>query len=282
MPYFTLKNRSVQYFLDFAKIPCILNRSVQKTGDNMKLQNKIALITGGNSGIGLATAKLFKEEGAQVIITARSAETYEKAKKEYGSHFEVVQADVSKIDEIDKLFNHIKAKHGRLDVLFANAGIANFLPTNETTPEFFDNHFNTNVKGLYFTVQKALPILSQGSTVVLNASVVGIKGFAGSSVYSATKAAVRSFARTWTAEIPIDQVRFNVLSPGPIDTPIIGKMGGDEAQRDERAQQLGAITPIKRLGRPEEMAKAALFLASQDSSYVAGIELFADGGFGQI
>jgi len=248
----------------------------------MKLKNKIALITGGNSGIGLATAQLFKAEGAQVIITARSKETFERAQKEYGAHFDVIQADVSKLTELDSLYSQIKKKYGRLDVLFANAGIAHFAPTIETTPEFFDNHFNTNVKGLYFTVQKALPLLSKGSTVVVNASVVSLKGFPGSSVYSATKAAVRSFVRTWTAEIPIDQVRFNVLSPGPVNTPIFDKMGMPQAQKDQTVEQMGAMTPMKRVGRPEEMANVALFLASQDSSYVAGVELFADGGFGQI
>lgn len=243
-----------------------------------KLSNKVALITGGNSGIGLATAKLYKDEGAKVIITARSNDTFAKAKQEYGSVFDVVQADVSKVEDLDKLYQHIKDKYGKLDVLFANAGVAQFSPTTETTPEFFDNQFNTNVRGLYFTVAKALPILSKGSTVVLTASVVGIKGFPGSSVYSATKAAVRSFARTWTAEIPVDQVRFNVLSPGPIETPIFDKMG----MAQDHKEGMASSVPMKRFGRPEEMAKVALFLASDDSSFIAGAEIFADGGFGQI
>lgn len=244
----------------------------------MKLQNKIALVTGGNSGIGLATAKLFKEQGAQVIITARSPETFSKTQKEYGAHFDVVQADVSNKADLDRLYAHIKSKYGRLDVLFANAGIAAFSPTAEVNDEHFDSQFNTNVKGLYFTVQKALPILAKGSSVVLNASVVTQKGFPGSSVYSATKAAVRSFARTWSAEIPVDQVRFNVLSPGPIQTPIFDKMGMPEDQKNHMAQML----PIKRLGAPEEMANVALFLASSDSSFIVGAEIFADGGFGQV
>lgn len=244
----------------------------------MKLANKIALVTGGNSGIGLATAKLYKEQGAQVIITARSNETFEKAKKEFGAHFDVVQTDVSKLDDLDRLYAHIKAKYGRLDTLFANAGVALFGGTQEVTEAFFDNQFNTNVKGLFFTVQKALPLLAKGSTVVLNASVVGNKGFVGSSVYSATKAAVRNFARTWTAEIPVSQVRFNVLSPGPIDTPIFEKLG----LQDEHKAGMIATNPSKRFGRPEEMANVALFLASSDSSYVAGAEIGADGGFGQI
>lgn len=243
-----------------------------------KLANKVALVTGGNSGIGLATAKLFKEQGARVIITARSNETFAKAKAEYGSLFDVVQADVSNVTELDRLYAHIKATYGKFDVLFANAGVAIFAPTTEVTPEFFDNQFNTNVKGLYFTVAKALPLLNAGSSVVLTASVVASKGFAGSSVYSATKAAVRNFARSWTAEIPVSDVRFNVLSPGPIETPILDKMGLPEGA----AHSFGESTAIKRLGRADEMAKAALFLASDDSSYVVGAELMADGGLGQV
>ena len=243
-----------------------------------KLANKIALVTGGNSGIGLATAKLFREEGAKVIITARSKETFEKAKNELGELFDVVQTDVSSVADLDRLYAHVKNKYGKFDILFANAGIAQFAPTIDSSPEFFDNHFNTNVKGLFFTVTKALPHLNTGSSVVLTGSVVSLKGFPGSSVYSATKAAVRNFARTWTAEIPVDQVRFNVLSPGPIETPIFDKAG----MGHEQVAGMGAMTPMKRLGRPEEMAKAALFLASSDSSYVAGAELFADGGFGQV
>ncbi len=243
-----------------------------------KLTNKIALVTGGNSGIGLSTAKLFKDQGAQVIITARSKETYEKAKLEYGSQFDVVQADVSNVADIDRLYAHIKSKYRKFDILFANAGIAGFVPTLEVTPEYFDNQFNTNVKGLYFTVARALPLLNKGSSVVLTASVVASKGFSGSSVYSATKAAVRNLARSWTAEFPVSDVRFNVLSPGPIATPIFDKMG----LPSEGQHHLGESTPIKRLGKPEEMANAALFLASDDSSYVVGAELMADGGFGQI
>lgn len=243
-----------------------------------KLANKIALITGGNSGIGLATAKLYKEQGAQVIITARSKETFEKAKQELGTYFDVIQTDVSKNEDLDRLYAHIKTKYGKLDVLFANAGIAYFAPTSEVTSDFFDNQFNTNVKGLFFTVAKALPLLSPGSSVVLNASVVASKGFPGASVYASTKAAVRSFARTWTAEIPVSDVRFNVLSPGPIETPIYDKLNMPEENRIAMASTL----PIKRFGSAEEMAKVALFLASDDSSYICGAEIMADGGFGQV
>lgn len=247
-----------------------------------KLSNKVALVTGGNSGIGLATAKLFKAEGATVIITARSAETYKKAQTELGNHFDVVQTDISQLAQIDKLYTHIKNKYGKLDVLFANAGVALFAPTTEVTPEFFDNQFNTNVKGLYFTVSKALPLMSKGATVVLNASVVSTKGLAGASVYSATKAAVRSFARTWTAEIPVSDVRFNVLSPGPIDTPIYGKLGMPADQLNAFSEGMKATVPAKRFGSADEMAQVALFLASNDSSFISGADIVADGGFGQI
>lgn len=248
----------------------------------MKLNGKIALVTGGNSGIGLATAKKFKEEGATVIITARSSDTYAKAKSELGAHFDIVQTDVSKLSELQKLFDHIKAKHGALDVLFANAGVGYFRPTSEADEQFFDSQFDTNVRGLYFTVQKALPLMRKGSSVILNASVVSIKGIAGSSVYSATKAAVRSLARSWTAEIPVGDVRFNVLSPGPIETPIYGKMGLSAEQVAAFGEHMKSIVPAHRFGSPEEMANVALFLASTDSSYLAGADIIADGGFGQV
>lgn len=247
-----------------------------------KLKDKVALITGGNSGIGLATAKLFKEQGAQVIVTARSQETFEKAKKEIGGHFDVIKADVSQLSEIDSLYTQIKNKYGRLDILFANAGVALFRPTAETDPTFFDNQFDTNVRGLYFTVQKALPLFAKGSTVVLNSSVVNYKGMPGASVYAATKAAVRSFARSWTAEIPVEHVRFNVLSPGPIETPIYGKMGMPADAVKAFGEQMKQSVPAHRFGSSEEMAKVALFLASDDSSYICGADISADGGFGQV
>lgn len=249
---------------------------------NKKLEGKVALITGGNSGIGLATAKLFKEQGAKVIITARTAETFKNAKAEYGKHFDVIQTDISKLEEIDRLMTHIKTNYGGLDVLFANAGIAWFAPTTESNAEFFDAQFNTNVRGLYFTVAKALPILRNGSSVVLNASVVASKGMASASVYAATKAAVRSLARSWTAEIPVDQVRFNVVSPGPIETPIFGRTGMTEEQINGFKAGVSESVPAKRMGRPEEVANAVLFLASNDSSYFAGANLAADGGMGQV
>jgi NAD(P)-dependent dehydrogenase (short-subunit alcohol dehydrogenase family) len=247
-----------------------------------KLNGKVALVTGGNSGIGLATAKLFKAEGANVIITARSSETFAKANKELGGQFEVVQTDVSRLSDLDNLFKSVKQKFGGIDILFANAGVALFRPTVESDADFFDNQFNTNVRGLYFTVSKALPILKPGSSVILNASVVATKGIAGASVYAATKAAVRSFARSWTAEIPASLARFNVLSPGPIETPIYGKMGMPKDHLDAFATDMIGKVPAKRFGSADEMAKVALFLASNDSAYVLGADIVADGGYGQI
>lgn len=245
----------------------------------MKLNGKIALVTGGNSGIGLATARLFKTEGAKLIITARSAESYKIAKSELGSQFDVVQTDVSDTKQLTALYSHIKNTYGGLDILFANAGVAHFLPTTEVNEAFFDNQFNTNVRGLYFTVSKALPILKKGSKVVLNASAVSTKGIAGASVYSATKAAVRSLARSWTAEIPVENVRFNVLSPGPIETPIYGKMGMPADQVAGFSEHMKSIVPAHRFGSADEMAKVALFLASDNSNYIAGSDILADGGF---
>jgi len=248
----------------------------------MKLQGKVAVITGGNSGIGLATAKRFAQEGATVVITARTAESFTKAKADLGGQFDVVQADISKLDQIDHLFEHVKKRHGGIDVLFANAGIALFLPTTEVSSDFFDSQFNTNVRGLYFTVAKALPLLRKGSSVILNASVVSTKGLAGASVYAATKAAVRSLARSWTAEVPVENVRFNVLSPGPIETPIYSKMGMSEEQVNGFSDHMKSIVPARRFGTADEMASVALFLASSDSSYIAGADIYADGGFGQV
>lgn len=246
-----------------------------------KLEGKTALVTGGNSGIGLATAKAFREQGARVIITARSAETFKKAKAEFGKHFDVVQTDVSKLEDLERLYTHIKTEYGGLDILFANAGIAKFEPTTQITPEFFDEQFNTNVRGLYFTVAKALPVLRKGSSVVLNASVIATKGSPGGSVYAATKAAVRSLARSWTAEIPVDQIRFNVISPGPIETPIFDRSMSEE-QKNGFIAAVTERVPAKRMGHSDEIASAVVFLASSDSSFFAGADLVADGGYGQV
>jgi NAD(P)-dependent dehydrogenase (short-subunit alcohol dehydrogenase family) len=247
-----------------------------------KLEGKVALITGGNSGMGLATAKLFHAEGAKVIITARSEETFKKAKAEYGTIFDVVQTDVSKLSDLDRLYAHIKQTYQGLDVVFANAGIGAFTPSTEVDEEFFDRQFNTNVRGLFFTVTKAIPLLRPGSSVILNASTAANQGMAGASVYSATKAAVRSLARTWTVEIPNSLARFNVLSPGPIETPIFDKVGLTPDQVEGFLADIKTKVPAGRIGRPEEIATVALFLATNDSSFVSGIDLVVSGGLGQV
>jgi len=247
-----------------------------------KLAGKVALVTGGNSGIGLATAKRFAAEGAQVVITGRNAETLKKAAAEIGHNVLAIQSDVSKLPDIDKVYAEIKAKFGHLDVVFANAGIALFSPFADSTEELFDSQFNTNVKGLFFTVQKALPLLKDGSSIILNASVVAGKGMANASVYSATKAAVRSLAQTWLVDLKDRQIRVNAVSPGPIATPIFGRMGMEAAQVTETEKHLASLVPMGRMGQPEEIANAVLFLASSESSYVNGVNLLVDGGLGQI
>ena len=247
-----------------------------------KLKNKVALITGGNSGIGLATAKLFKDQGADVIITARSNETYEKAKAEYDNDFTIIQADVTKLEDIDKLYQQIKTNHKGIDILFSNAGVAAFQPTLEFNPESYDRIFDTNVKGLFFSVSKGLPLMNKGASVILTGSIAAHKGFLGGTVYGATKVAIRSFARSWTAEIPVSDARFNVLSPGPIETPIYAKMGMPAEQMEAFSTDIQSRTPAGRFGSSEEMAKVALFLASTDSSYISGAEIMADGGFAQV
>jgi NAD(P)-dependent dehydrogenase (short-subunit alcohol dehydrogenase family) len=230
----------------------------------------------------LATAKLYHTQGATVIITARTTESAKAATLEYGKEFDVIQADVSKVAELDLLYSKIRAKHGKLDILFANAGVAYFSPTSDVNEDHFDKQFDTNVRGLYFTVSKALPLLAAGSSVILNASSVATKGMAAGTVYAATKAAVRSFARSWTAEIPVEKTRFNVLSPGPVETPIFGKAGMTPEQMSGFAEDVLARVPAHRFGKPEEIAQVALFLASSDSSYICGADISADGGYSQV
>jgi NAD(P)-dependent dehydrogenase (short-subunit alcohol dehydrogenase family) len=247
-----------------------------------KLEGKIALVTGGNSGIGLATAKRFVAEGAKVIITGRRKENLDAAVKEVGPNATGIQADASKLEDIDRVYAEVKKQYGRIDVLFVNAGGGEFATIDQVTEEHFDKTFGTNVKGLFFTVQKALPLIPEGGTIVLNASVVSIKGMPAFGVYSATKAAVRSFARTWTNELKDRKIRVNVVSPGPIDTPAVDGLAGDAEQAKQLKANLASQVPLGRMGHPDEIAKVVVFLASDDSSYVAGVELFVDGGMVQI
>ena len=239
-----------------------------------KLAGKIALITGGTSGIGLATAQQCVHEGAYVFITGRREPELAAAVKTIGSHVTGVQGDVANLGDLDRLFAQIKREKARLDSVFANAGVATFAPFGEITEEHYDALFTINVKGLLFTVQKALPLIRNGGSVILIGSTSGHMGVPGYSAYSATKAALRSYTRTWTREFNDRGIRFNTLSPGPIDTPML------ERQPDKA--QFAAAVPLNRLGRPEEIAAAALFLASDDSSFVAGVELSVDGGMAQV
>ena len=247
-----------------------------------KLEGKIALVTGGSSGIGLATAQEFVKEGAYVYSTGRRQEELNKAAKAIGSNVKAVRADASNLADLDRLFAQIKEEKGRLDVVFANAGQAKFLPINEVTEELYSKTFDTNVKGVFFTVQKALPLIPDGGSILLNASVVSQKGIPAASVYSATKAAVRSFARTWTTDLKDRRIRVNAISPGPIETPIFDTFGGSDKDRQDLKQQFASLVPLGRMGQPDEIAKAATFLASSDASFVAGVELFVDGGLGQV
>jgi NAD(P)-dependent dehydrogenase (short-subunit alcohol dehydrogenase family) len=247
-----------------------------------KLEGKIALITGGNSGIGLATAKQFVNEGAYVFITGRRQGELDAAVKQIGKSVTAVQGDVSKLGDLDRLFAQIKREKGRLDIVFANAGVATYAPFGTITEEHYDSIFNINVKGLLFTVQKALPLLPDGASVILNASIVASKGFSSNSVYSATKAAVRSFARTWTTDLKDRRIRVNAVSPGPIETPGLHDLLASSAAGEERLKMLSNSVPLGRLGTSDEIAKAVVFLASDDSSYITGTELFVDGGFAQV
>ena len=247
-----------------------------------KLEGKIALITGGTSGIGLATAKAFVKEGAYVFITGRREAELAATVKEIGKNITSIQGDVSNLGDLDRLFAQIKKEKGRLDILFANAGVAKLAAFGTITEEFFDWTFDINVKGLFFTVQKALPLLPDGASVILNSSIVASKGFAINSVYSATKAAIRSFARTWTTDLKARRIRVNAVSPGSIDTPGLSGLLGSSDAGQERLKNVSANVPLGRLGKPDEIAKAVVFLASDDASYVTGIELFVDGGVAQV
>jgi len=247
-----------------------------------KLDGKVAVVTGGNSGIGLATAQRFVAEGAYVFITGRRPGELDKAVRLVGKNVTGVQGDVANLADLDRLYATVKEQKGSIDVLFANAGIGLPAPFGEITEEHFDKIFDINVRGLLFTVQKALPLLRNGASVILNGSIASIGGSPGMSIYSASKAAVRSFARTWTSDLKGRKIRVNTLSPGPIDTPIFDKLPLPKEQVDQFKAQRVAESPMGRLGHSDEVANAALFLASDESSYVTGIELFVDGGVAQV
>jgi len=241
-----------------------------------KLQGKVAVITGGTTGIGFAAAKLFVEEGAYVFITGRRQKELDEAVKTIGDNVTGVQGDVSKLADLDRLYETVKAEGRRIDVVFANAGFGEFAALGSITEEHFDKLFNINVKGVLFTVQKALPLLNDGGSIILTGSVASIKGTPAFWVYGATKAAIRNFVRAWTIELKDRRIRSNVLSPGPTETPLVDR------QAPEAIARIVSTIPMGRMGSPEEIAKAALFLASDDSSFVTGIELFVDGGRAQI
>jgi len=241
-----------------------------------KLDGKVAVVTGGTSGIGLASARRLAAEGAHVFITGRRKPELDAAVNAIGSRATGVQGDVANLADLDRLYAVVKEQKGHVDVLFANAGGGELAPLGTITEEHFDRTFNSNVKGLLFTVQKALPLLPEGASIILNASITSSKGTPAFSVYSATKAAVRSFARSFTVDLKDRKIRVNAISPGPIDTPGLGSLG------DDLKKGLAGAVPMGRLGSPDEIAKAVVFLASDDSSYVTGIELFVDGGMAQI
>ncbi len=247
-----------------------------------KLEGKITLVTGGSSGIGLATAKRFVKEGAYVFITGRRDSELAAAVKEIGSNVTGVKGDVSKLSDLDRLFAQITRDKSRLDIVFANAGVAKYARMGEITEELYDSIFGINVKGLVFTVQKALPLLPDGASIILNASIVGSKGLPSNSVYSSTKAAIRSFARTWTTDLKDRRIRVNAVSPGSIDTPGLSELLASSDVGEQRKKMISSSVPLGRLGTPDEIAKAVVFLASDDSSYVTGTELFVDGGFAQV
>ena len=245
-----------------------------------KLDGKVAVVTGGSTGIGKAAAKRLVEDGAYVFITGRRKSELDAAVAEIGRNVAAVQSDVSKLNDLDRLFAVVKEAKGRIDILFANAGIAEAGPLGSISEDQFDRMFDVNVKGTLFTVQKALPLLSDGASVILSSSIVGSRGFAGRSVYSATKAALRSFARTWTMDLKARRIRVNVVSPGPIDTP--GLQGLNATDSKGLSDTFRDRVPLGRVGRPEDIAGAVSFLASGDAGFVAGSELFVDGGIAQV
>jgi len=247
-----------------------------------KLEGKVALVTGGNSGIGLATAHEFVAEGAYVFITGRRERELAAAVQEIGKNVSGIRSDVANSADLDRLFSQIKSEKGKLDIVFANAGVAKYAPLGDISEELYDSTFGINVKGVLFTVQKALPLIPDGGSIILNASIVGSKGLPANSVYSATKAAIRSFARTWTTDLKARHIRVNAVSPGATDTPGLNELLGSSEVGQQRLKLLSNAVPLGRLAKPEEIARAVVFLASDESSYVTGTELFVDGGFAQV
>jgi NAD(P)-dependent dehydrogenase (short-subunit alcohol dehydrogenase family) len=247
-----------------------------------KLEGKIALVTGGNSGIGLAAAQEFVAEGAYVFITGRRERELAAAVQKIGKNVSGIRADVASSADLDRLFSQIKGEKGKLDIVFANAGVAKFAPLGDISEELYDSTFGINVKGVLFTVQKALPLIPDGGSIILNSSVVGSKGLPANSVYSATKAAIRSFARTWTTDLKARHIRVNAVSPGATDTPGLNQLLGSSEVGQQRLKLLSSAVPLGRLAKSEEIARAVVFLASDESSYITGTELFVDGGFAQV
>jgi NAD(P)-dependent dehydrogenase (short-subunit alcohol dehydrogenase family) len=247
-----------------------------------KLEGKVAVVTGGNSGIGLATAKEFSEQGAKVAISGRDQQTLNSAKKEIGNGVLAVKADTSNLKDIDALFGAVQKEFGKIDVLFVNAGVGKFLPIESVDEDFFDNIMDINFKGAYFTIQKALPLLNDNASIILNTSINAHIGMPNTSVYAASKAALITLARTLSAELVGRGIRVNAVSPGPVTTPIFGKLGLSPQDLQQLAQNVQDQVPMKRFGLPEEIAKTVLFLASSDSSFLLGTEIVADGGMSQL